>query len=370
MQNFRYRPTDPPKTLPEAAAWGNLAAVQKFLAKGAKPDQKDAQGWTALHHAVGYGQQSGADVPTSRTPVKGLVDALLKAGAPVNAKAKDGMTPLMAAVHANHEEAARWLIVAGADLQLADGVGGTALTIALWYEHCSRKFADFLLQKGAPMSLWDALWLGDTAKALGLVDVANIKTVGPNDYTYLHLAAELGNVPVVERLLARSAAVNARDKNGYTPLHHAIGGKPGAVLGSGKPYWHAYGPVQGREPLLALLLKSGANRDARSHDAPLGREYTPLGCAILAERPELMRVLLQAGANPNEKGHRDDPQLFAAMETRNPSVVKTLLDAGADPRRKGRYGITALDEARSTENAQILALVKAALRKPIKGKKQ
>lgn len=198
-----YRSTDPPKTLLEAAAWGNLAAVQKFLAKGAKSDQRDTNGWTALHHAVGYGQQSRVDVLTGRAPVKGVVEALLKAGTPVNAKSKDGITALMAAVRAQHEEAARWLVAAGADLRPADGVGGTALTMALWYEHCSRKFADFLLQKGSPVNLWDALWLGDTAKALGLVESANVKAVGPKHYGHLHLATELGNLPIVERLLAR-----------------------------------------------------------------------------------------------------------------------------------------------------------------------
>nr|WP_309697326.1 ankyrin repeat domain-containing protein [Armatimonas sp.] len=61
MQNFRYHRTAPPKTLLEAAAWGDLVAAQTFLAKGAKPDQRDAQGWTALHHAVGYGQEPEND---------------------------------------------------------------------------------------------------------------------------------------------------------------------------------------------------------------------------------------------------------------------------------------------------------------------
>ncbi len=369
MQNFRYHRTAPPKTLLEAAAWGDLVAAQTFLAKGAKPDQKDAQGWTALHHAVGYGQEPEIHSPTSRAPVKGLVDALLKAGAPLNSLAKSGMTPLMQAVAAQHEDASQWLLAAGADLRPADTVGGTALTHALWYNHCSPALAQRLLQKGSPVNLWDALWLADTTKALALVATAKVKATGPNDYTYLHLAAELGNMSVAERLLARGAAVNARDNGGYTPLHHAIGGMPDRMQFVSRPSWHAYGPPKGREPLLTLLLKSGANRDARSNlrGSVL---YTPLSCAILAQRPELMRVLLNAGANPNERSYSDDPQLFAAMETRNPSVVKTLLDAGADPRRKGRYGITALDEARSTENAQILALVKAALRKPIKGKKQ
>ncbi|WP_309722964.1 ankyrin repeat domain-containing protein [Armatimonas sp.] len=363
------RAPSPPKTLLEAAAWGNLAAVQKFLAKGAKPDQRDTNGWTALHHAVGYGQESGMDVRTGRAPVKGIVDALLKAGTPVNAKSKDGITPLMAAVRAQHEEAARWLVSAGADLRPADEVGGTALTMALWYEHCSRKFADFLLQKGSPVSLWDALWLGDTAKALRLVESANVKAVGPNNYTYLHLAAELGSLPVAQRLLARGAVVSVRDKNGFTPVHKAIGGGPDLVRIVSRPSWHAYGPTQGRESLLMLLLKSGANCDARSTSSR-GGEYTPLGCAILAERPELMRVLLKAGANPNGEGYDDDPLLFNAIETQNHVVVKTLLDAGADPRFKSEYGTTALEAAKSTENSQIVALVKVALQKPIKKKKK
>ena len=119
-----YRSTDPPKTLLEAAAWGNLAAVQRFLAKGARPDQKDVQGWTALHHAVGYGQESGVDVLTSRTPVKGIVEVLLKAGTPLNSLTKAGMTPLMQAIAAQHEDAALWLLTAGADLRTADTVGG------------------------------------------------------------------------------------------------------------------------------------------------------------------------------------------------------------------------------------------------------
>ncbi|MBB6051998.1 ankyrin repeat domain-containing protein [Armatimonas rosea] len=360
-----YRSPGPPKTLLDAAASGNLTAVQKFLAQGAKPDQRDTNGWTALHHAVGYGQEPEIHSPTGRAPVKGIVEALLKAGTPLNSQTKAGMTPLMQAVIAEHEEAAQWLLAAGADLRPADTVGGTALTHALWYNHCSRALAQRLLQRGSPVNLWDALWLGDTSKALGLVEIANVKATGPNNYTYLHLAAELGNLPVVQSLLARGAIVNARDNQGFTPLHHAIGGKPGHVVLSGRPYWHAYGPIAGREPLLALLLKSGANRDARGHDAVLPQDYTALGCAILAQRPELMQVLLRAGANPNEKGYHDDPQLFAAIETQSPTVVKMLLDAGADPRRKSAYGTTVLEAAKSTENQQILALVKAALQKPL-----
>jgi ankyrin repeat protein len=289
--------------------------------------------------------------------VKAVVEALLKAGAPLDARTKEGLTPLMQAVAAQHEDAARWLLDVGADLRPTDNVGGTALTLALWYERCSRDFARLLIQRGSPINLWDALWVGDTPQALTLTEKVNIRQSGPNSYTYLHLAAQIGNLAVAERLLTRGAPVNARDTDGYTPLHYAMGGSPGQVIPAGRPYWHAYGPTTGREPLLKLLLKAGARRDARAE------EYTPLSCAILARRPELVRVLLEAGANLNGKGRYDEPILFFAIETGNPEVVKVLLDAGANPRQKGTYGGSALERAETRNDPQILALIKAALEK-------
>lgn len=341
----------------QAAARVPLAAVQMFLKQGVRPDEKDSFGWTALHHAVGHGQ-TACCFPTDRMPIKAVVEELLKAGAPINARTNEGQTPLMLAVMAKHEDAARWLLDAGADLSLMDRVGGTALTYALWYKRCSRDLVRLLLQRGSPVNLWDALWMDDTPQALALTERINIRQTGPRGYTYLHLAAELGNQAVAERLLARGAQINARDKDGYTPLHHAMGGFPGDMAMAVDPYWCAYGPTTGREPLLKLLLKAGARHDVRAQN------YTPLSCAILAERPELMRVLLQAGANPNAWGCFNEPLLFAAMETENSEeIVKILLDAGADPRQKSKYGTSAQERAKYYKNLPVQALLKAALEK-------
>ena len=257
MQNFRYHRTAPPKTLLEAAAWGDLVAAQTFLAKGAKPDQRDAQGWTALHHAVGYGQEPEIHSPTSRAPVKGLVDALLKAGAPLNSLTKGGMTPLMQAVAAQHEDASQWLLAAGADLRPADTVGGTALTHALWYNHCSPALAQRLLQKGSPVNLWDALWLADTTKALALVATAKVKATGPNDYTYLHLAAELGtclwlsvcwhgaqpSTPAITGATPRSITPSAECPTGCSSFLDPPG-TPMALLKAANLCSHSYSKVE------------------------------------------------------------------------------------------------------------------------------
>ena len=94
-------------------------------------------------------------------------------------------------------------------------------------------------------------------------------------------------------------------------------------------YWHAYGPPDGREPLLHALIRADAKLEARSHGRFTGA-YTPLACAVLAQRPDLIRA---------------------------------LLDGGADPRRKSKYRMTTLEAANSSP--AIRALLKAHLkRKP------
>lgn len=359
MQQFRYREKRSPKNLMEAAAWRDLKAVQGFLQKGARLDQQDASGWTALHHAVGYGELSGIDVPTDVPSSTAVVAALLKAGAPLNVRDKGGMTPLMQAVAARHEDVARLLVEAGADLRPVDAVGGSALTHALWYEHGSRAFATYLVQKGAPVNLWDALCLGDTAKAQALAATVEGNAKGPRGFTPLHLAAMLGNRDVASVLLQRHASPSALTEKRQTPLHLAIGGEPGNVIPSGRLYWHQYGPTVGRTPLLMLLLSSHAPRDARDNDG-----YSALACAVLAERPELVHFLIKTGANPNGKGFQDEPLLVQALQQRSAPMVKALLADGASPKVKTTYGTTALEYAKG--ELALYRILKTALktRKP------
>lgn len=297
MQAYRFgQAPQNPKSLLEAAAYGNVKAVQQFLAKGAKVDQRDARGWTALHHAVGYGELGGGYCsPTGREPNLDVVKVLLKAGVPLNTLNRDRMTALMCASSSAHGAAARLLVDAGADLRPTDAVGGSALTMALWYERYGmRAFANYLIQKGSPINLWDALWLGDTPRALALAATVDVSAKGPKDFTYLHLAALLGNAGVVGRLLARKASVKARADKGWTPLHVAMGGSPS--FGQLGVTWHRYGAPTGREGIVSALLAAGANPNQKDSD-----ERTPLEWAVAYQAPSLMRLVLKAGGNPNQK---------------------------------------------------------------------
>ena len=45
-----------------------------------------------------------------------------------------------------------------------------------------------------------------------------------NGWTPLHFAVYYGHKEIVELLIAKGAEVNAKDKNGWTPLHLAVDG--------------------------------------------------------------------------------------------------------------------------------------------------
>lgn len=80
--------------------------------------QRDANGWTALHHAAG--QYSA-----------GIAQHLVEAGADVNARGNDGVTPLLLAVRAGQSDVVEHLLKNGADINAADASGETVFDIAL-----------------------------------------------------------------------------------------------------------------------------------------------------------------------------------------------------------------------------------------------
>jgi len=88
-------------------------------------------------------------------------------------------------------------------------------------------------------------------------------------------ATEAGDIVQMEALLAKGAAVNARNAHGWTPLHVAAAGGDPAVI--------------------ALLLKHGADVHAQSHigTTPLDNATTRRG------RQAVIDLLLAHGARSN-----------------------------------------------------------------------
>ena len=143
----------------------------------------------------------------------------------------------------------------------------------------------------------------------------------------------------VSRCLKAGVDVNTRAQ-GSAPLHWAAA--------------YASSPS-----VLRVLLKAGADVNARSGVLDVGEGMTPLHLIFFLGREDMAEsvgVLLKAGADVNARSKKKrTPLHFAAQYARDPEVVDALLKAGAD--------VNARDWAKSTPLH--LALAKSSIGKEI-----
>jgi len=138
----------------------------------------------------------------------------------VNAESPDN---LFAAIEAGDVARVDALLRARSALANARNAGGiTPLLTAVYYG--KREIADLLLRAGAEIDLFAAAALGQTARLDALLreQSARVFAHSADGWTALPLAADDGDVELVEALLARGAEVNPREEKGKTPLALAV----------------------------------------------------------------------------------------------------------------------------------------------------
>ena len=124
-------------------------------------------------------------------------------------------------------------------------------------------------------------------------------------YKGLHAAAHKGDVAQIEKIIAATADLNARDGNGRTPLHIATFAR--------------------QRNALRALAKAGANIDLLDKD-----RYDGVTIASVADDEETLRVLLSLGASAKQVTSRyDGTALIAAAHLGHDGVVRQLIAAGA-----------------------------------------
>ena len=175
--------------------------------------------------------------------------------------------------------------------------GHTPLRMACDYGQ--RQLAVALLELGAKTDVFDACALGDSARALPLLDAEpELLCAHSHDgWTPLHLACFCGSHELVTALLERGAAVTAISRNPTrnTPLHAALAGVApvetvlclidkgadvSAVGGAGATPLHL-AASRGNQVLVELLLARGAR------SRPMENGQTPASIARDRGYPEL-----------------------------------------------------------------------------------
>ena len=235
--------------------------------------------------------------------VKAIRALLLQANVDVNAPEPDGSTALHWAAHRGDLTAVDLLLRAGARAAVANRYGVTPLSLAA--------------ANGNPAVIARLLESG-----------ANPNTTVAGGETVLMTAARAGRLEAVRGLVDAGADVNAREvTRGQTAL-----------------MWAA---AEGHTDVIRLLIDRGANLSAVSHPpsspaditngvslnmrrSPRVDVFTALQFAMQAGRGEVIRTLIEAGTDLNDKTPQGMGLLTLAIANAHYDVAVLLVDSGAD----------------------------------------
>ena len=300
------------------------------------------------------------------------VEALIRSGASVNTPTPEGVTPLMLAIDNDHNDVAKLLLDRGANPNVWDWWGRTALYIAVDRKEAAagggggRGGAAGAGGRGGRGGGAPLAARASNRPAVSSMEIINsllAADVDPNPELNMHRPSRGGNsgrfvenqlstgctplfraaqgndMEVVRALLAKGANPNINTM-GLTAFLVAAGVGPGSRGGTGLA---AQGAVGGAASVALMdeLLQRGADVNAqitgtktysmRVSRAPSSNEgMTALHAAAQAGRTDLVRYLLDKGANPelvDSNGRKAIDLLSAA--TGNAAAPAT--DAGTPP---------------------------------------
>lgn len=188
------------------------------------------------------------------------------------------LEPLLAALDAGDEAAARSVLAADPQLRRARARGASVARLAA-YARMRGLVAD-VLDAGVVLDVFDAAALErvDELAACLEADPASRDAVSEDGFTPLHLAAFFGQVKATELLLNKGAACAPVSDNPMRvhPINSAAAG--------------------GHEVVVHLLLDHGADADAE-----MAGGYRPLHAAAHSGDARMVRLLLDRGADPNAR---------------------------------------------------------------------
>lgn len=317
----------------------NEAGVHTLLDAGADPNGQAALGWqrktphiTALHQAA-----AGSSL--------GAVEALLRAGARVDARGGVMETPLMLAARQGHTDIITSLLDRGAEVNAANVNGVTPLVAAAEQEHASA--IKTLLDRGAQRSVQTEM--GETALDLALRldpastsalwrDGSNVTDETLRPWAGLMVGVARDDVDMAKQYL-NEGAEPSREVRNQSALLWSV-----RIADVSMTRW---------------LLEAGAVVEVDGYLAP---DDHPLTLAIINEKADHVRVMLEHGMDPNfEVDFSDASPLILAVETEDTEMVRDLLESGADPHHMTDRGRTVLDFAR--RNQEIRGLLQQAMDK-------
>ncbi len=371
-----------------ASEHGYMGVIRLLIEHKADMNLADTYGFTAMYWAC-----EKKNLP--------LIDLLARNNADLNAQNSIGNTPLLSALASCETDMAIFLIKRGADIRVTNKNNSSPLFMAI---NCGdEKVTRLLLEKGiSPAELPDALYVAQQRGHFTLFSIladkgasvncvtrdgepllihllriaalfsenkedtlryirvllkhrVDVNRSGNDGDTALILALQTGDKSAIDRILAGAKDVLAKGLHGRTACMIAAGQgfldylrvfkEKGANLNDRDAFgWTTL--MYAASPEIAAYLVS-ASAVLGEVNAPDENGRYPLCFAIEKNNLDLVRLLLDAGANVNQKiespGWNGASPLIMAAGLSRLDIARLLLERGADVNHADNDGMTAIN---------------------------
>ena len=277
--------------------------IEALIKNGADINAKDKDGKNSLLLAFSQEVFSGFNQNDLNRSVS-IAKILIDNGIDIDAKDNSGDNALLHILKMNHfatmgsaDEVVKLFIENGADANAADEKGVPALIYAIKDKYGDGEIVELLLEKGANANAAD-----EKGVPALICDLQTRK-----------------NGKIAKSLIEKGADVNAADENGNPALIYTL--------------------KDGNSEIARLLVEKGADVNAADEDGIPALAYA---LRKFNKDDEIARLLIEKGADVNVTDEDGIPALIYAIENNSNETIRSIIDHDADIKVTDENGNSAL----------------------------